>query len=325
MSNKWHFWRNVALIVVAHVIAVVGLVRWSASSNAKPQSIVWVAGDLGDGGGPSAVHRSPPPVQPLRTALPERTPQSVESPDDDSNLLVSAKSEIELPAPTATPTPTPTVRPTVAPLVKAPPKPSPRPPRKPRPKPTPTATPKPTPKPKPKKTLLAKVLHRPTPQARPAPAEADEESDREDNETGKADSMEKDHASETEKGADKGSENNGGSSNGSGGVAGSGKGMSRSSELASYGRMLHDRFYSEWIQPTTSVASAAKISTVVRVRIEKNGGVSSFEITKPSGNVMIDDSVAAIGKQVTQVDPLPAALRSGGHYDVKINFELNSD
>jgi len=63
----------------------------------------------------------------------------------------------------------------------------------------------------------------------------------------------------------------------------------------------------------------------VRVRIEKNGRVSTFEIVRPSGNVLVDDSVAAIGKRVTHVDPLPAGLVKGSHYDVKINFELNSD
>ena len=112
---------------------------------------------------------------------------------------------------------------------------------------------------------------------------------------------------------------------GTGDGAGHGGGSTKSSELASYGRMLHDRFYSEWSQPTSSVASAAKISTLVRVRIEKDGRVSHFEIVRPSGNVLVDESVEAMGKRVTHVDPLPSTLRSSGHYDLKINFELNSD
>ena len=46
MSNGRHFWRNVALIGLAHVVAVIGLIRWSASAhNAKPQDIVWVTSD----------------------------------------------------------------------------------------------------------------------------------------------------------------------------------------------------------------------------------------------------------------------------------------
>jgi TonB family protein len=89
--------------------------------------------------------------------------------------------------------------------------------------------------------------------------------------------------------------------------------------------MLHDRFYSAWIQPTTTVASGAKISTLVKVRIEKDGRVSKFEIIKPSENVVVNESVAAISKRVTEVDPPPAGLSDGGHYDVKINFELNTD
>ena len=112
---------------------------------------------------------------------------------------------------------------------------------------------------------------------------------------------------------------------GSGGGTGHGKGTANSSELAAYSRMLHDRLYSEWDQPTTTVSSGGKISTLVRVRIEKNGRISKFEIVRPSGNVMIDESVAAIGKQVKQVDPLPPELRRSGNYDVKINFELNPE
>src|SRR5207253_3951563 len=87
-----------------------------------------------------------------------------------------------------------------------------------------------------------------------------------------------------------------------------GSGSGTASEFGWYGNMLHDRFYSEWIQPTTSVSSSSKISVLVRIRIEKDGHVSNFEIVKPSGNVMIDESVAAIAKHIRQVDPLPAGL-----------------
>jgi len=89
--------------------------------------------------------------------------------------------------------------------------------------------------------------------------------------------------------------------------------------------MLHDRFYSAWIQPTTTVASGSKISTLVKVRIEKDGRVSKFEIIKPSENVVVNESVAAIAKRVTEVDPPPAGLSNGDYYDVNINFELNAD
>jgi len=88
--------------------------------------------------------------------------------------------------------------------------------------------------------------------------------------------------------------------------------------------MLHDRFYSAWIQPTTNVPSGSKFSTLVKVRIEKDGHVSKFEITRPSENVVVNESVAAVAKQITEVDAPPAGLIKGDHYDVKINFELNT-
>ena len=89
--------------------------------------------------------------------------------------------------------------------------------------------------------------------------------------------------------------------------------------------MLHDRFYSAWIQPTTNVPSGAKISTLVTVRIEEDGRVSKFEIIRPSENGVVNESVAAVAKQVTAVDSPPTALIKGDHYDVKINFELNTE
>src|SRR5204862_3213762 len=102
-------------------------------------------------------------------------------------------------------------------------------------------------------------------------------------------------------------------------------GGTSASEFGWYGNMLHDRFYSAWIQPTTTVSSGIKISTLVRVRIEKDGHVSKFEIIKTSENVVVNESVAAIAKRVTEVDAPPDGLATGDHYDVKINFELNTD
>jgi TonB family protein len=89
--------------------------------------------------------------------------------------------------------------------------------------------------------------------------------------------------------------------------------------------MLHDRFYSAWIQPTMKVPSGQKISTLVNVRIEKDGRVSKFEIAKPSENATVNESVAAVAKQISQVDAPPTGLIKGDHYDVKINFELNTE
>ena len=112
---------------------------------------------------------------------------------------------------------------------------------------------------------------------------------------------------------------------GSTGKVGSAGGGSSASEFGWYGNMLHDRFYSAWIQPTTNVPSGTKISTLVNVRIEKDGRVSKFEIAKPSGNATVNESVAAVAKQISHVDSPPTGLIKGDHYDVKINFELNTE
>jgi TonB family protein len=106
--------------------------------------------------------------------------------------------------------------------------------------------------------------------------------------------------------------------------SGSAGGGNNASEFAWYGNMLHDRFYRAWIQPTKNIAPGTKISTLVRVRIEKDGRVSKFEIISPSGNAVVNESVRVVAKQVTQVDAPPTGLMKGDHYDVKINFELNT-
>ena len=89
--------------------------------------------------------------------------------------------------------------------------------------------------------------------------------------------------------------------------------------------MLHDRFHKAWDQPKSIVASGAKMSTIVKLRIEKDGRVSKFTIVKPSGNVVMDESVTEISQRVTQVDPLPEGLTKNSYYEVKIDFELNAE
>ncbi len=204
------------------------------------------------------------------------------------------------------------------------------------PKPTLKATLKPTPKPTPrltpKKTVLAKALPKRSPKAKPTPAESDEndkqaDADAEKKKIAKAALAKNDagDSNSSEKPVKKTTTVQSGSSKGtSAGANGHAGGAGSASEFGWYGSMLHDRFYSEWIQPTTVISSGTKLSALVKIRIEKDGHVSDFEIIKPSGNVVIDESVAATAKRVTQVDPLPDGIGSGGHYDVRINFELNS-
>lgn len=185
-----------------------------------------------------------------------------------------------------TPTPAPTPRPIVKTVPTAPPKPS--------------ATAKPSPKPTPKKSLITKATPKPKPKATPAD---DDEPDF-------------DAAREAIATLSSASSGGGGSAHSAG---------TTKAETQWYGRMLHDRFHNAWDQPTSVVATGAKMSALVKARIEKDGRVSRFEIVKPSGSFVLDESVRAVAGRVTQVDPLPSGVGNGEHYDVTINFELNPE
>jgi outer membrane biosynthesis protein TonB len=297
MSRNPRFWRNLTLIALAHVALIAGLIRWSLAARSAPdaESLVWLSGaeDLEPSRSGSSA------TLPTRISAPsvESEPLKPDETEKEQPSLTQAKSEIELPKPTLTPKPTPT----------APPK----------PKATSKPTPKPTPKPSPKKTVLAKASKSSAPAKSSLSKSKEEATDS---------STEKKKNAKATGAKTKSSSDSGAGKTGSAGKGGSHSGgESTASEFSWYGNMLHDRFYSAWIQPTTTVASGAKISTLVKVRIEKDGRVSKFEIIKPSENVVVNESVAAIAKRVTEVDAPPAGLSNGNHYDVKINFELNTN
>ena len=297
MPRDVRFWRNVTLIALAHVALLLGLIRWSveARSSSNAQSIVWISGAEDLAGGEPESSESPQPAM-TPTPPPESEPLEKDEATEEAPLVTAAKSEIELPTPT--PEPTSTAKPTATPKPKA--------------------TPSPTPKPTLKKTVVAKASPKPSPKMKSSPTKSTEEAKKTDA------NAEKKKIAKTAPAKTEASSQASGTT-GSAGKVGHGGGGSSASEFGWYGDMLHDRFYSAWIQPTANVASGAKISTLVKVRIEKDGRVSKFEITKPSENVVVNESVATVAKRVTQVDPPPAGLGTGDHYDVKINFELNTE
>jgi outer membrane biosynthesis protein TonB len=291
MSKTPRFWRNVTLIALAHVALIAGLIRWSLAARSAPdaESLVWLSGaeDLASEKSESSAS-SPPKISAPSI---ESEPLKPDETEKERPSLTETKSEIVLPKPTPRETPVPkaTAKPEATP------------------KPTPKATPRSTPK----KTVLAKATKSSAHPKSSPPKSTGDQTDA---------SNEKKKSAKTKSSAD-----NGAGKTGSAGKSASAGGGSNASEFGWYGNMLHDRFYSAWIQPTTTVASGTKISTLVKVRIEKDGHVSKFEIIKPSENVVVNESVSAIAKRVTQVDPPPTGLVKGDHYDVKINFELNTN
>ena len=287
MSKSPRFWRNVTLIALAHVALIAGLIRWSVAARNAPdaESLVWLSGTEDLAAEKSESRMAPP----ARIPAPSVESESLQPDEKEKEQppLTQTKSEIELPKPTPIETPVP----------KA------------------TAKPKTTPKPSPKKTVLAKATKSSAHVKSSPPNPKEEKTDA---------SNQKKQSTKTTSAKSKSSSDTDSEETGSAGKGSAGRG-SNPSEYAWYGNMLHDRFYSAWIQPTTNVPSGAKISTLVKVRIEKDGRVSKFEIIKPSQNVVVNESVAMVAKQVTQVDAPPARLVKGDHYDIKINFELNTD
>ena len=228
---------------------------------------------------------TPPPPPPEPEAAPPEPEKQEEPP-----VTTLARSEIHLPSPTPIPTPTPTPRPTAAPTA------------------TPKSSPEPTPKPIPKATPRKPVVAATTP--KPSPRKEKDSVIKEISDGAKNELLAKKESASARSDAT---------------GDGPGHGDAPASEFAWYRTMLHDRFYKEWQQPKTILATGAKMSTLVKIRIEKDGRVSKFTILRPSGNVVMDESVAAVTPRVTQVDPLPVGLAKGAFYEVQINFELNPE
>jgi outer membrane biosynthesis protein TonB len=275
MRRDARFWRNVVLISLVHVAALIALLRWAGASKVESaQEITWLNTTDKD---TSASVDSPKP---------EETPTPEKPAPSEENQPVAAPATSEFQLPTATPHPTPSA----------------------------TATPKPPSKASPKRSPKEKVSPKPTATTEKKRSKPQEKAAKEKENTKK--SAAKNDKSEKKEATAK-----------NGGAAGS-KAQANSTFTSTnagwYGNMLHDRFYREWAQPTTVVASGAKLSALARIRIEKDGRISDFKIVRPSGNVLVDESVTAVGKKVTQVDALPSGVGNGEHYDVNINFALNS-
>lgn len=306
MTRDGRFWRNVTIIALLHVAVLLGLLWWSRTPARAPNDIVWMEGGAGSAGGgnPEPVSEATPLPAMTRVETPNE-PEETPTPE----VIATPKSEIEVPSvtPSETPKPTPTATP------KRTPTPTPRPTPKHTPRPKPSATPKKkaTPKPKPtpdeaaeKETARKKAL------AKKALAKKEKETS--PNESPDESPNEKKTAAESGKGETKEKAGGGGHGSGEGGA----------SEFGWYGNMLQDRFHSEWIQPT-SVVHSADLTVLLQIRIQKNGRISDYSIVKSSGNAIVDDSVIAAAKRVTQVDPLPAGL-GDDYYEVNINFILTS-
>ena len=104
MPRDGRFWRNVAMIAVAHVAIAIALVGWSRGARTPDSaSIVWMSDALGTAP-PSKAPTERTESSSSPTAAPRLTSSLHEEEEKSSNATPS-KSEIQLPVPTASPTP----------------------------------------------------------------------------------------------------------------------------------------------------------------------------------------------------------------------------
>ncbi len=288
MTEDRQFRRNFALVAALHLVLLAGLfVFGKLQPRPHPPEILWLdGGSLGGGGAPETPEPEATPPDPAPKPEPEPEPPAV--------------SEIILPKATPEPTPKP------KPATPKPATPKPDTPKPATPKPTPKATPKPTPKSSPKPDAGEKPKATPSdkPKASPGPRKTD--------------------SAKSEGAAGQGPKSKGaGTGIGSGKGAGHEGGGARANEFSWYFTMLHDRFHARWEQPTSIVRTGADYVTTLKLRIGKDGTILNREIVNGSGNSAMDESVLAAAGKVTQVDPLPAGLGTGDHFEVKIEFKLD--
>jgi TonB family protein len=363
MSRKEpRFSRAFLLVAAIHLLLIGGLIWWFVKPVKKPSGqLTWM--ETGSFAQPEENTPVIPSksaddqeiTEPLKASKPRPTPKKearpAGTPDVPSEIPLRTPTPTPTPEPTPTATPKPTATPTPTP--KPTPQPTPTPEPKPAATPTPEEKPSPTPTPKPKPKPSAKPSPKPAPQATPhaspKPASKPKPKAGEDQEKPKkSDSGEKKPGSKSaqktsaktgEKKASTAAKSSTGKGVGNGdssakaaflaskgggtGAGGTGGNGADSGTVDAYHTLIHDRFYSQWEQPT-SIPSEHKheFAAVLRITIQRDGTIGAFSLAKPSGNPVMDESVLEAAKKVIKIAPVPEGMGSAAGYTISINFEV---
>ena len=93
--------------------------------------------------------------------------------------------------------------------------------------------------------------------------------------------------------------------------------------MDAYHTLIHDRFYSQWEQPTSIPAEHKhEFASVLKITIERDGTISAFSLAKPSGNPIMDGSVLEAARKVLKIAPVPEGMGTSSGYTISINFEV---
>ena len=111
------------------------------------------------------------------------------------------------------------------------------------------------------------------------------------------------------------------SSGGSRGTGfGPGSGGNSDSPVAWYYAMVRQIMYEAWVQPS-GLANAGNPTADITIRVQRDGTISSWDLTRSSGNSLMDESVKKAVQSVHRLRPLPPQFIGGSH-DITIQFEL---
>jgi len=111
-----------------------------------------------------------------------------------------------------------------------------------------------------------------------------------------------------------------GGGTGAGGAGGNG---TDPGTIDAYHTLIHDRFYSQWEQPTSiPTEHRHDFSTVLKITIERDGTISAFSLAKPSGNPVMEQSVLEAARKVLKIAPVPEGMGTASGYTININFEV---
>jgi len=72
------------------------------------------------------------------------------------------------------------------------------------------------------------------------------------------------------------------------------------------------------------VQNGEKLSATVKITIQRDGRVTDATLSRSSGNAIMDESVMTAAKHITQLAPLPSAIKDDSQV-VPIELELNSN
>lgn len=87
-----------------------------------------------------------------------------------------------------------------------------------------------------------------------------------------------------------------------------------------YYALVRQTMYDAWSQPS-SLAGRSGLTAEVTIRVQRDGRILSRDMTRSSGNSVMDDSVMKAVQAVMQLRPLPPQFPGTSH-EITIEFEL---